>query len=297
MFKYKSKLMVSVMLIFVITVFMSCEKTIYESDVTIPNIEKSKPIDDFTVIFKNGKIVSNDEGFINSNPRIANALFAINTCRYRSTTSETDSLTINQDGVVISNNEYYNGKLFVELLINDGGMSYFDQNFTAVFNKNGYKSISNQDVYLKYPNLKDDLIELGYGIVNKIHNNEEVALSFVGNKFYLNGNEINIFTELRSTRANDKDRYQEFKDCVGHYWYLPLVNVVACGVEVVIADYQTNIFYLFICIYVILSILSSYSCYKIGKKNGLSSAFLWAIIAWIIPIIPYLYLKYRYKGR
>lgn len=194
--------------------------------------EASKPIDDFTVIFNNKNIVTNDESFIKSHPEIANALSEMNSCHAKSAMSVITSLTVNEEGVVISNNEYYNGKLFVELLINDGGMSYFDDDFTVVFDKNGYKSISNEDVFLKYTNLQNDLVELGNGFINKIPDNEEVTLSFIGNKFYLNGNEFYLFTNLKSCA----DRYEEFKDCVGEYWWLPGVNVVACGVGALIAE-------------------------------------------------------------
>ncbi|RLD53573.1 MAG: hypothetical protein DRJ01_19195 [Bacteroidetes bacterium] len=59
--------------------------------------------------------------------------------------------------------------------------------------------------------------------------------------------------------------------------------------------YITLYFKVFVCIYAILGIITSFFCYKLSKKNNLTSTVFWIIIGWVFPIIPYLYLKNKYK--
>lgn len=59
--------------------------------------------------------------------------------------------------------------------------------------------------------------------------------------------------------------------------------------------YKEMYFQVFILIYLILSIITSFVCYRISKRNGLSILF-WAIVGWLIPVIPYLYLRFKYKN-
>jgi len=58
--------------------------------------------------------------------------------------------------------------------------------------------------------------------------------------------------------------------------------------------YKEIYFQIFVLIYLILGIITSFACYRISKRNGLISAF-WFIIGWFFPVIPYLYLKFKYK--
>jgi len=136
------------------------------------------------------------------------------------------SFTISQDGRIISEDEYYNDKLFVEVLINEGSLNYFDKDFTVVFDKNGYKNISSEEIYLLYPQLKQNFIDAGADFIDNIPNNEEISILFFGNKFFVNGNEFPLFHNLKSINGK---YYDEFRDCVGYWWFLPGVNVVTCG--------------------------------------------------------------------
>jgi hypothetical protein len=59
--------------------------------------------------------------------------------------------------------------------------------------------------------------------------------------------------------------------------------------------YEALYFQIFTLIYFMLAIITSFVCNKISKRKGLNILF-WTIIGWFFPIIPYVYLKFRYKG-
>lgn len=59
--------------------------------------------------------------------------------------------------------------------------------------------------------------------------------------------------------------------------------------------YKETYFQVFVCIYTILGIITAIACYKTSKKNQSSTVLLWTIIGYLFPIIPYIYLKLKYK--
>jgi len=44
------------------------------------------------------------------------------------------------------------------------------------------------------------------------------------NKFFVNGEEISLFTYSKT------GTWQEFRDCVGWYWFTPGLNIIFCGI-------------------------------------------------------------------
>nr|WP_321453078.1 hypothetical protein [uncultured Carboxylicivirga sp.] len=105
-------------------------------------------------------------------------------------------------------------------------MNYFDKDFTVIFDNNGYKTISDEDVYTLYPFLIEDFISAGESFKDSIPKGSELSILFRDNKFFVNGEEFPLFSSLKSTNGH---YYEEFKDCVGYWWFLPGVNVVTCG--------------------------------------------------------------------
>ncbi len=59
--------------------------------------------------------------------------------------------------------------------------------------------------------------------------------------------------------------------------------------------YTTLGFKIFISLYAILGIVTTFLCYKTCKVNANKLIALWVLIGWLLPIIPYLYLRFRYK--
>jgi hypothetical protein len=59
--------------------------------------------------------------------------------------------------------------------------------------------------------------------------------------------------------------------------------------------YKTFGFKIIILSYALLSIVTSYLCYEISKKNKNSLILLWVVLGYLFPIFPYLFLKWKYK--
>lgn len=203
--------------------FTSCEK----NEVNIQNSEENlKPIENFSVKFiaASGNFSTNDNNFIENNDRIRNALSNLN-INIRNNKSLGDvEFTISDDGKIISKSEDYDGRFFVEVLMNEGGLTYYNQDFSVTFDSNGFNNISNTNLFSIYPNLEQDLIDAGESYKEEIATGEILTLTFKGSKFYRNGEEIPLFSYQKDPT------WQEFRDCVGWYWWSPGLNVVFCGV-------------------------------------------------------------------
>jgi hypothetical protein len=235
MFKLKSKFIIAVMVIFGITIFMSCEKNTTESDVIVAKPEASKPIDGFTVTFNpQGSFTTNDAVFVRNNSLISKALSKLNSDLDNFKSTKTTSFTINQDGRIISENEYYNNRLFAEVLINEGNLQYFDQEFTVTYDNNGFKNISNEEYFLQNPLLKQSFIDAGEGYKGKVPANKEISIHFSGNRFFVNGKEVPLFSSFKSANG---EKYDYFKDCVGYYWWAIGFNIPMCGIAVLVEFY------------------------------------------------------------
>ena len=172
--------------------------------------------------------INNDEALCKSSERINDKLIIINDRIVKTKSSGSTSFEINEDGRIVSVDNYYNNRLFIEVLINEAGLSYFDQDFTVIFDNNGYKETINNEIYVKYPQLEQDFIAAGEDFIGTL-DNKEVAISFKGNKFYVNDIEFPLFAQTKGYY------YEEFKSCVGYWWFLPGVNIVTCGAGAIIA--------------------------------------------------------------
>jgi len=45
----------------------------------------------------------------------------------------------------------------------------------------------------------------------------------------------------------------------------------------------------------ILGVITAIACYKISKEKQPNKVFLWTLIGYLFPVIPYLYLRIKYK--
>lgn len=223
----KFRLFFAVIILFGVTAFMSCEKKDIDehSDLQNSEITKRELVENFSVTFKtNGKFLTNDDKFIKGNHRIEKALSILSSSILKKKSLGDVLFTISQEGRIITTDKCYNDKLFVDVLINEGKLKYFDQDFTVVFDNTGYKSISNEEIYLTYPQLKQYFSDAGEGFINQLPNNEKISIFFSGNKFFVNGKEFPLFSHLKGAH------YDSFRACVGFYWFTPGLNVVFCGV-------------------------------------------------------------------
>lgn len=205
--------------------YTSCKKNELTNDIQVNQPVNLKPIDNFSVNFdKTGEFSTNDKDFINNNHRINTALKILATSISKKKTSENTSFTIDNEGIINSNDPNYDGRFFAEVLSNEGGMSYYDKDFMVIFDKTGFKSISDENVFSLYPNLHQDLIEAGESYKEKLTENQTLTFTFSGNKFFVNGEEIPLFNSSKT------GTYEEFKECVGYWWFFPGFNVIVCGV-------------------------------------------------------------------
>lgn len=228
MLKLKRKLIFAA--IIGITAFMSCEKN--NNDLSEIESLEVVHVDNFTVTFNHdGDFVTNDDEFVKSNPLIYNALSQINANFISLKSTGNISFTINHEGKIISEDACYNGRRFAEVLINEGGLNYFDQDFTVFYDNSGFKSISNEDIFLQHPELKQGFIDAGEYYKGNVPDNKEISIFFKGNKFFVNGKEFPLFSNLKSTKG---EKYEYFKDCVGYWWMMIGINIPACGVAVII---------------------------------------------------------------
>ena len=223
MLKLKSKLIVAVMLMLGITAFMSCEK---EGVVESENLEVKIPVDNFKINFNSdGTFTSNDAIFIESYPQMKIAFENISKSIKKKKSSGNTSFTIGSDGIIISNDPYYNGKSINDILFKEGVFTYFKEDLEIFFNSDGFLKVSNPAIFEQFPFLVDYLNMEGEKLKTKIPENETVILSITKTG--------DIFVNNSSIFSNNKEYdcdYDDFKACVGDWWFVPGVNVIACGI-------------------------------------------------------------------
>jgi len=203
---------------------------------TVLNLEYSNrtQVENFTVVFSDRGIYTNNDEFMRSNPLLEKALFTLNSFKEGPKSTENTSFTITENGFVVSENEYYNERRFVEVLLNDGDLNYLDQDATIVYNKNGYKSISNEEIFINNPELREYFINVGEAFMGNIPEGKEVSMGFNENKFFVNGEELPLFGQDNYPQGI---KYDYFRDCVGYYWWAPVINIALCAIAVVIEFY------------------------------------------------------------
>jgi len=224
----------------VIGIFSSCTK------ISDPDVEKYQevipPVGIFTITFSpNGTFLTNNEAFLESYPQMKKAFTTLsgNLCKKKDFSNTTFS--INPDGTILSDNPEYNGKDIVAVLISEGQFSYFKNDLVITFDKDGYKKISNEEIYQMFPQLKERFVNMGNNLKSKVPEGKKLEVTYKNDgSVLLNG--VNAdFSKLGSSGLSKAATkvpctYEDFKDCVGYWWFLPGVNVIMCGIVCIIMD-------------------------------------------------------------
>ncbi|MDD2564889.1 MAG: hypothetical protein PHU27_11805 [Salinivirgaceae bacterium] len=189
------------------------------------------PIQKFSIVFDlQGGFKSNDASFLTNYPQMEKAITSIASNIHCSKSLEEVLFVVNDDGIVESNDLDYDGRYFIEILVNEADFSYFDKDLSISFDRNGYRGVSDESVFTQYPGLVESFIEGLHDYKTKIPQNETFTITFATNgSILVNDMQFPLFEQ------NKVDRYKEFKDCVGHYWWSPGFNVVFCGVGELLA--------------------------------------------------------------
>ncbi len=221
-------------------VIVSADSSLYGSEGSNAIFESSRssnraPVDNFTVFFNSEGFETNDNEFLESNHSLVNSLTTLSSYREGRKSTENTYFQITQDGFIFSENEYYNGRKFVEVLVNDGNYRSFDQDITVVYDNNGYQSISNEEIFSDNPELRDYFINAGEGFIGNVPDGNEVAMSFIGSQLFINGEEFPLFGgDNNLLRAS---WYDLFKDCVGDLWWAIVINIPACAIAATMEYY------------------------------------------------------------
>lgn len=189
-------------------------------------------------IKKNGTFTTSDQVFVNSYPEFRVAMLKISN-KIKSKINEDFNFRIGIDGIInySSNPEIIAiGLEAEELLINDGEMS---KELVIEYNKNGISKISNSGLFQRLPaEVKYNIQHAADIAKDKINPGEIIRVVAKSDKTLLlqivKG--IGQNEEILKTATGQGCTYAGFKACVGDYWYLPGVNVVACAVGCAIAE-------------------------------------------------------------
>jgi|TARA_R110000737_G_scaffold223373_1_gene238368 hypothetical protein len=205
---------------------LSCNKEVPTTGTSIntsntPSASKivSSPGDNFSITFDaKGSYTTTDANYINSFPQLKSAVTTV------ASSIESKSVTINVDeyGMVTSNKVEFDGLDLMDLMTTYGNF-YFAaaENLTVVYGKEGFKSISNPEMFEMFPTMKERLIENGEIMKYQITDGKDVSFSISkDNQLLING-------VVTSTTTEDIDEYNR---CTRYYyWFGSTASAIMCA--------------------------------------------------------------------
>jgi hypothetical protein len=200
----------------------SCQKEVATTSgsASSPAVAKKavlQPSPNFSITFNGqGTFTASEMHYINSFPQVKTALQTI-----ASNATSAFSIDVNEEGMIASSNNYYDGLRFFDALKNYGNF-YFaaTKNLTVRYGSQGYISISNPDIFQILPDLEERLIANGDIIKDEIAEGEELSIMISNDEVFINGKASGILTEDLA----------EFNRCTSYYWYLgSTISAIMCA--------------------------------------------------------------------
>lgn len=210
-----------------LSLILSLSIALIQSNIIFAQIHAPKMPFEITMN-SDGSFRTSDEAFVKSYPEMGDALQNI-TEVYSRKIKETLTLTVDEQGLISSSdpNVVANETSMNSLLIGIGKLKISEENVEITIEKNeGITNITNGEIYKRFDGLYDKLQNKGKEFANKMVNDQVLVT--------LSNDETIPYVSYPKLKFN----YQEFKDCVGAYWFLPLVAQGLCGIgELIVCNY------------------------------------------------------------
>ncbi|MFA7273028.1 MAG: hypothetical protein WC044_04130 [Crocinitomicaceae bacterium] len=136
-----------------------------------------EPKGDFTLtVNKDGSFSSSDMTYVNSFPQLQAALTKTG-LGLTSNDPSTVTFSVDNTGRTTSTFMPFDGKNYTLLLADYGQFRFFEDNLTAVYGKEGFKSISHPEIFTMFPALEEKLANIGNEIKNNLGNGGDVEIT------------------------------------------------------------------------------------------------------------------------
>lgn len=164
---------------------VSCKKSVTptaavveDSSIKIASVSKVlEPTGTFTLtVNKDGSFSSSDMAYVNSFPQLQAALTKTG---LGLTANDPNTVTFSVDNTGHTTSSFlpFDGKNYTLLLADYGQFRFFEDNLTAVYGKEGFKSISHPEMFTMFPALEEKLAEIGNEIKNNLGKGGDVEIT------------------------------------------------------------------------------------------------------------------------